>query len=345
MLKTMLVPALLGAAMMLQLTSAGAQQSVAEFYKDKQIKIIIGNPPGGDYDIGGRILARHIGNHIPGNPAVVVQNMPGASTVTATNFLYTKAPKDGTVFGSFSRNIASQAVIGKMNIEADPRKFAWIGGSSLPGRVCMVSGKSGIKSPEDVFQREVIVAGSGAGSSLSIVPTALNNLLGAKFKVVEGYKGSNDAMLALERGEVEGICHTHGVFQSHHAQMVRDGELKILFHVEDTDFHEDPSVPSIYKYAKTEKQKQMLRFLFSSTEFGRPYVAPPGTPPERVAALRKAFADALKDPALIEEAKKSSVDMTYRPPEELEKLVAALYATPKETIDDLEKIVPASGLQ
>jgi tripartite-type tricarboxylate transporter receptor subunit TctC len=274
-----------------------------------------------------------------------VQNMPGASTVTATNFLYAKAPKDGTVIGSFSRNIASQAVIGKMNIEADPRQFAWIGGSSLPGRVCMVSGKSGVKSPEDIFKREVVVAGSGAGSSLSIVPTALNNLLGAKFKLVEGYKGSNDAMLALERGEVEGICHTHGVFQSHHAQMVKSGELKILFHVEDTDFPEDPSVPSIYKFAKTEKQKQMLRFLFSSTEFGRPYVAPPGSPPERVAALRKAFADALKDPALIEEAKKSAVDMTYRPPQELEKLVQALYATPKETIEELEKIVPAGGLQ
>jgi tripartite-type tricarboxylate transporter receptor subunit TctC len=335
---------LLAAALALNWGVAKADP-IADFYKDKQIKLIIGNAAGGDYDIGGRILARHIGNHIPGNPTVIVQNMPGASTVTATNFLYAKAPKDGTVFGSFSRNIASQAVIGKMNIEADPRKFHWIGGSSLPSRVCMVSAKSGIKSPEDIFKREVIVAGSGAGSSLSIVPAALNNLLDAKFKVVEGYKGSGDAMLALERGEVEGICHTHGVFQSHHAQMVKDGVLKILFHVEEADFHDDPSVPSIYIFARTEKQKQMLRFLFSSTEFGRPYVAPPGTPPERVAALRKAFADALKDPALIEEAKKASVDMTYRPPEELEKLVEALYATPAETIDELEKIVPASGLQ
>jgi len=335
---------LLGAALGFQLLPAAAQ-SVADFYKDKQVRIIVGNAAGGDYDIGARILARHIGNYIPGNPAIIVQNMPGASTVNATNFLYNKAPKDGTVFGSFSRNIASQAVIGKMNIEADPRQFHWIGGSSLPSRVCMVSGRSGVKSPEDVFKREVIVGGSGAGSSLSIVPTALNNLLGTKFKLVEGYQGSADAMLALERGEVEGICHTHGVFQSHHAQMVKEGKLKILFHVEEADFHEDPSVPSIFNFAQTEKQKQMLRFLFSSTEFGRPYVAPPGTPPDRVAALRKAFAAALKDPALIEEARKSAVDMTYRPPEELEKLVAALYATPKDTIAELEKIVPASGLQ
>ena len=333
-----------GAALFLQLSPAAAQ-SVADFYKDKQVKIIIGNAAGGDYDLGGRLLARHLGAHIPGNPSVIVQNMPGASTVTATNYLYAKAPRDGTVIGSFSRNIASQAVIGKMNIEADPRKFGWIGGSSLPSRVCTVSAKSGVKSPPDVFTREVIVAGSGAGSSLSIVPTVLNNVLGTKFKVVEGYQGSGAAMLALERGEVEGICHTHGVFQSHHAQMVKDGLLRVLFHVEEADFPEDPSVPSIYQFATTEKQKHMLRFLFSSTEFGRPYVAPPGVPEERLAALRKAFADTLKDPALIEEAKKSSVDMTYRPPEELEKLVAALYATPKETIDELEKVVPAGGLQ
>ena len=127
--------------------------------------------------------------------------------------------------------------------------------------------------------------------------------------------------------------------------MVKSGELKILLHVEEAPLPDNPGVPSIFDYAKTQKQKDMLRFLFSSTEFGRPYVAPPGTPPERVAALRKAFADALKDPALIEEAKKAKVDMTYRPPEELEKLVAALYATPAETIDELEKIVPAGGMQ
>jgi tripartite-type tricarboxylate transporter receptor subunit TctC len=335
---------LLGAALIFQLSPAAAQ-SVADFYKDKQVKIVIGNAAGGDYDIGGRLLARFMGNHIPGNPTVVVQNMPGASTVTATNYLYNKAPRDGTVFGSFSRNITSQAVIGKMNIEADVRKFGWIGGSSLPGRVCMVSAKSGVKSAEELFTREVIMAGSGPGSSLSIVPIALNNVLGTKFKLVEGYQGSGAAMIALERGEVDGICHSHGVFQSHHAQMVSEGQLKILVHVEDTEFPEDPSVPSIYEFAKTEKQKQMLRFLFSSTEFGRPYVAPPGVPAERLAALRKAFADTLKDPALIEEAKKASVDMTFRPPQDLEKLAAALYATPKETIEELEKIVPASGLQ
>jgi len=169
MLKKTVAPALLGAALALHL-SAAAADPVADFYKDKQIKIIIGNAAGGDYDIGGRILARHIGNHIPGNPTVVVQNMPGASTVTATNYLWAKAPKDGTVIGSFSRNIASQAVIGKMNIEADPRKFGWLGGSSLPSRVCTVSAKSGVKSPADLFTRagEAVSASADANNSRSV---------------------------------------------------------------------------------------------------------------------------------------------------------------------------------
>ena len=204
----------------------------------------------------------------------------------------------------------------------------------------MVSAKSGVKSPAELFTREVIVAGSGAGSSISIVTTALNNVFGTKFKLVEGYEGSGAAMIALERGEVEGICHTGGVVQSHHAQMVADGTLKVLLHVEEAELPDDPSVPTIYEYAKTEKQKQMLRFLFSSTEFGRPYVAPPGVPPERLAALRKAFADTLTDPALIEEAKKTSVDMTYRPPENLEKLVNQLYDTPPALIEQLKSISP-----
>jgi tripartite-type tricarboxylate transporter receptor subunit TctC len=333
----------LGATLACQLSPARGE-SVAEFYKDKQLKIIIGNAAGGDYDLGGRLLAKYIGAHMPGNPTVIVQNMPGASTIAATNYLYNKAPRDGTVFGSFSRNIASQAVIRQKNIEADPRQFGWIGGSSLPSRVCAVSTKSPITSFSDVFTRELIVAGSGAGSSLSIVPTVLNNILGTKFKVVEGYQGAAAAFLALERGEVEGICHTYGVFQTTHARLIQEGHLRILLHAEEAAFPDDPKVPSVYEFAKTEAQKQMLRFLFSSVEFGRPYVTPPGVPAERLAALRQAFAAALRDPGLLDEAKKTSVDMTYRPPQELEKLVHSLYAMPPELIAEAEKMMPAGGM-
>ena len=278
-------------------------QSVADFYKDKQIKIVIATPPAATTTSADGFWR---GTWAAISPAIRRWwcRIPGASTVTATNFLQQGAErrychrvflaqhrKPGCDRKDEYRSRSAKIRLDRRLIAAGTR-LQW-----FPPKRRQFS--------EDVFKREVVVAGSGAGSSLSIVPTALNNLLGTKFKLVEGYRGSNDAMLAVERGEVEGICHTHGVFQSHHAEMVKNGELKILFHVEDTDFPEDPSVPSIYKFAKTEKQKQMLRFLFSSTEFGRPYVTPPGVPAERLAALRKAFADALKDPALIEEASKA----------------------------------------
>jgi tripartite-type tricarboxylate transporter receptor subunit TctC len=331
---------LIGAAL---LSSAASAQSADDFYRGKQLRLIIGNPSGGDYDLGGRILAKYLPRYIPGSPTIVVQNMPGASTIVATNHLYNVAPKDGTVFGSFSRNVPGQAVLGNENLKADPRKFRWIGGSSLPSRVCVAGASAPAKSVNDLFQHELIVAGSGAGSSLSIVPTVLNHFLGTRFKIVEGYKGAADAIIALERGEVQGICHTYSLFRNAHAEMIEQGRARVLLHAEEAAFPDDPSVPSIYAFTGEEAKKQMMRFIFSSVEFGRPYVAPPGTPDARVASLRAAFAKALADAELRAEADKLKLDMTYRPPEELEALVAKLYATPKAQLAEAEKLMPAAG--
>jgi tripartite-type tricarboxylate transporter receptor subunit TctC len=203
---------------------------------------------------------------------------------------------------------------------------------------------SAIKTPEDLFSRELIVAGSGAVSSLSIVPTVLNKVLATKFNVVEGYAGANAAILALERKEVDGICHTYSLFRTSHASLMNEGKVRILLHAEESDFPDDPRVPSVYRYAKTERQKQVLRFIFSSVEFGRPYVAPPGIPEDRAAALRSAFEAALKDPGLVAEAEKAKVDMTYRPPDLLLGLVQALYATPKDLIAEAQELMPEAGL-
>jgi tripartite-type tricarboxylate transporter receptor subunit TctC len=192
-----------------------------------------------------------------------------------------------------------------------------------------------------VFKHELIVGGSGAGSSLSIVPGVLNSVLGTKFKVVEGYKGSNDAVIAMERGETQGVCHTFSSFRNAHAELLRDGKVRILLHAEETAFPYAENVPSVYDYAKTEEQKQIMRFAFSSVEFGRPYVVPPGVPADRLAVLRKAFKDALNDPQLKAESEKQVLDMTYRPPEELEKLVAQLYAMPKDLIAQAQKLMPS----
>jgi tripartite-type tricarboxylate transporter receptor subunit TctC len=333
----------LGCLALLLAASAATAQPVAEFYHGKQIHLIIADPAGGDYDLGGRLLAQHLSAHIPGAPTIVVQNMPGAASIVAANYLYNVAPKDGTTFGSVSRNLPSQAVIGRDNLKADPRRFGWIGGSSLPGRVCVARSAAPVTSAAQLFETPLIVGGAGAGSSLSIVPTVLNRVLGMKFQLVEGYKGTTDVLLAMQQGEVQGVCHTYGLFQTTQASLVKTGAIRILLHVEETPLADAPQIPSAYDYAKDERQKQLLRFAFASVEFGRPYVAPPGVPPERLAALRRAFADTLADPALVEEARRLRLDMTYRPPQALEALVANLYATPPALIAEAQEMLPTPG--
>jgi tripartite-type tricarboxylate transporter receptor subunit TctC len=318
----------------------GAQgQSAQEFYRGKQIRLISGHPVGGDYDVGARFLAKHLQKHIPGQPAVIVQNMPQAASIVAANFIANLAPRDGTVIGSFSRNFASQALMGQPNIEADPRRFVWLGAYSLPSRVCVNWHTAPVKTAADLFTQELIIAGGGAGSSLSIVPTVLNHVLGTKFRVIEGYKGITDAALAIERGEVQGVCMSYAQFNNYQT-LIRDGKLRVLFHAEETPVPELPTVPSIYDYAKTNEQRQLLRFVFSSVEFGRPYVFPPDVPKDRVDAMRQAFAAVAKDPDMLAEAAKTKIDMTFHAPVHLETLVESLYQTPPELIETVKKLVP-----
>lgn len=191
----------------------------------------------------------------------------------------------------------------------------------------------------DLFTHELIIAGGGAGSSLSILPSVLNHVLGTKFRVIEGYKGITDAALAIERGEVQGVCMSYAQFNNYQ-HLIAEGKLRILFHAEETPVPEISSVPSIYDYAKTDEQRQLLRFVFSSVEFGRPYVFPPDVPKDRVDAMRKAFAQVATDTEMLAEAGKIKMDMTFHAPEQLEKLVAALYATPPDLIETVKKLVP-----
>jgi tripartite-type tricarboxylate transporter receptor subunit TctC len=310
-----------------------------DFYKGRQITLIVGHEPGNDYDIGARLLAKYLPRHIPGAPAVVVQNMPQAAGLANANHLYVRAARDGTVMGSISRNLPSQALMGLPNIEADPRRYNWLGATSFPGRVCAAATDAPVKSVDDIFSRELITGGVGVGSSTSIVPTVLNKVLGTKFKIVEGYRGAGSILLAIERGEVQGVCMSLGQFRSHE-QRFRDGKMRFLLRAEEAPLPSLPDLPTIYDRASTDEQRQLMRFVFSSTEFGRPYLMPPDVPKDRVLLMRKALADASADPELIAEAAKMKLDMTYRPPEHLEQLLAKLYATPPSVIDDVKKIVP-----
>jgi tripartite-type tricarboxylate transporter receptor subunit TctC len=317
---------------------AAAAESAADFYKGKQLRLIVGHPVGADYDVGARVLAKHLARHIPGRPSIIVQNMPGAGSIIAANYLAEQAPRDGTVFGSFSRNFPSQALMRVARIKADPRSYNYLGATSLPSRVCVVSHQAKVQTLSALFERELIV-GSSAGASLSIIPTILNHVLATKFRIVEGYKGPPDVLIAMERGEVEGICSSYAQFRAQEP-LIRAGKLRVLLRAEEAPVPELKHVPSVYEYARTEEQRRFLRFVLSSTEFGRPYVLPPGTPPDRVAALRQAFAEAVKDPELVAEAGKMKLDMTFTPPEQLKQLLARLYETPPAMIDAVKKLVP-----
>jgi tripartite-type tricarboxylate transporter receptor subunit TctC len=310
-----------------------------DFYKGKQIRLIAGFPAGNDYDLGARLLIKYLPKYIPGQPTIIVQNMPQAASMVAANYLYVQAPRDGTAFGSFSRNIVNDALTGQANVVIDPRKVIWLGATSRPSRVCARWYTAPVKTPADLFTQEFIVGAAGATSSLAILPTVLNKVLGTKFRIVEGYQGMGDAMLAMQRGETQGMCASYAQFRIGD-ELARDGKITFLLRAEQAPLVELPDVPSIFDYAKTDEQRQLMRFVFSSTEFGRPYAFPPEVPQDRVDIMRKAIADAAHDPDLLAEAANIKMDMSYTPPERLAQLVTDLYKTPPQIIETVKALLP-----
>lgn len=320
-----------------------ASQQPEEFFKGRQLRLVIGHSAGGDYDMGARLLARYLTKHLPGEPTITVQSMMGAASVTVANYLYEAAPRDGSVIGSFSRNLPVMRVRGLRNLKADMAAFNWLGATSIPGRMCLADSRSPIKKAEDLFSREMVVAGSGAGSAVSIVPAVTGSLLGMKFRIIEGYRGLADMFLAMQRGEVEGMCIPTDYITMTQPDAVTSGKIRVLFTGEEKPSEEFRDAPSIYSFAKSEEQKQLLRLLLSGSEFGRPYVYPPGVPAPLVAAMRRAMAAAAADPALIEEAGRAKLDMRFVPHGELEKSLVALTQVPKDLLERAEKIFPVTN--
>jgi tripartite-type tricarboxylate transporter receptor subunit TctC len=310
-----------------------------DFYRGKQIRLIAGFPAGNDYDLGARLLVKYLPKYIPGQPIIIVQNMPQAASVVAANYLYVQAPRDGTAFGSFSRNIVNDALTGQANVVIEPRKVIWLGATSHPSRVCARWYTAPVKTPADLFTQDFIVGAAGATSSLAILPTVLNKVLGTKFRIVEGYQGMGDAMLAMQRGETQGMCASYAQFRIGD-QLVQDGKVTFLLRAEEAPLVEVPDVPSIFDYAKTDEQRQLMRFVFSSTEFGRPYAFPPDVPQDRIDIMRKAIANAAHDPDLLAEASNIKMDMTYTPPDRLAQLVTDLYKTPPQIIETVKALLP-----
>lgn len=306
-----------------------AADPIAEFYRGKQLNVIVSSASGGDYDVWARMISRHFVKYIPGSPEAIIQNMPGAGGIRATNFTYNVSPRDGSVVAMTSRNAPFKALAGDKMVRFDPTKLNWIGSPEVTNRVCIVSDVSPIKHVKEIFTKELILAGSGQGSALSTIPPMLNRLLGTKLKLIEGYKSATDAKLAIDRGEVHGLCQSYTQVSRAYADGIASGKIKVLFRMEEASIS-GIDAPSIFDFTTDEKQRQVLSLFAVGVALGRPMYAPPDVPADRVKALRLAYQQALNDPDLKSEAKKQGLNVTHTSGEEIERIVSDLMKTPPE---------------
>jgi len=309
-------------------------QTPAEFYKGKNVDLYVGYSTGGGYDVYGRIVARFMGRHIPGNPTVVVKNMDGAGSMRAANYIYNVAPKDGTAFGTVARGLAFDTLFGLQGAQFDGTKFSWIGSANDEVSVCVGwSSTSGIAKFEDLKTKQMIVGGTGGSADTDQFPRIINAVLGTKMKLVVGYPGGNEVNLAMERGEVQGRCGwSWSSVKSTQAGWLKDKKINVLVQLSLSKHADLPDVPLIMDLAQTEEQKQIFRLIFARQVLGRPFLAPPGLPADRLAALRTAFMDTMKDPDFLAEADKLKLEITAVPGETLQKIVQEAYATPKDVV-------------
>ncbi|HEY5607080.1 MAG TPA: hypothetical protein VIM38_01950 [Alphaproteobacteria bacterium] len=329
-----LISILLSAAAIAAFAPAPARsQDPAAFYRNKTIDLQIGYSVGGGYDIYGRLVGQHMSKHIPGNPSIVPKNMPGAGSLKLANWLYVVAPKDGTVFGTIGRGIPMEPLLGGEGVQFDAQKFTWIGSANDEVSVCAAWHTAGVAKFEDLLAKELIVGGTGSGADTDIFPVIINKVFGTKFKVIAGYPGGNDINLAMERGEVGGRCGwSWSSIKAGSMKWVTDGIVKILMQISLAKHPDLPNVPLVIDLAKNDEQRQIMKLIFSRQVMGRPFLAPPGVPADRTAALRKAFMDTMKDPEFLAAAGKAKLEVTPVSGANLEALVKQVYATPTPII-------------
>jgi tripartite-type tricarboxylate transporter receptor subunit TctC len=318
-------------AVALALSAAPARaQTPAEFYKGKQISAYVGFSAGGGYDLYARVLARHMGRHIPGNPQIVPQNMPGAGSLRAANYIAQVAPRDGTAFATMGRASVVAPLFGQGGAQFDPRRFTWLGSANDEVSVCVVwNGRSKVTKFEDLLTQELAVGGTGAAADTDQFPRMINGVLGTKMKIITGYPGGNDVNLAMERGEVDGRCGwSWSSVESTRKVWITGKKITVLMQLSLKKHPDLPDVPLIVDLAKTDEQRQLLKLIFARQPLGRPFLAPPGVPQDRIDTLRKAFMDTMADKDFLAEADKAQLEITPIDGASLQKLVTEVYQTP-----------------
>jgi tripartite-type tricarboxylate transporter receptor subunit TctC len=316
-----------------------AADAVADFYRGKTINVIVGYTAGGGYDLYARAVARHMGKHLPGNPNFIVQNITGAGSLNAANNIYNVAPKDGTSFGTFARGLAIEPLIGTAKTQFEATKFTWLGSGTNEISICATWHTSPVKTFQDALKTQFAVGGEGAGSDPDTYATLLRNVFGAKLKLVTGYHGTTDIILAIERGEVDGRCGwSWSSIKSTRPTWIPEKKLNYVVHMSEQKAPELAHVPTVADFAN-DRQKQILRLITSRQVMGRPFAAPPGVPEDRKQALRKAFDETLKDAAFLAEADKLKLEVNPVSGAEVDKLIAELYRTPSDIVEEARKAI------
>ena len=329
---------LVAALLMLGAAPVSAQ-SAAEPFAGKNVTMVIGFGTGGGYDLWGRTVARHIGKHLPGKPTVVPQNMPGAGSLLAANHIYNVAPKDGSVLGIIARDAALAEIAGLQGARFDATKLSWIGSPAVETNVCIAYNTAKVKTAKDLFNLELILGNTGPGTGTYTYPKALAGILGMKFKLISGFPSSSDVFLAMQRGEVEGICESYDSVVGKQPDWIKNGTVNVLFQAGAEPNPHLKDVPFVIDLARTEEEKQALRFLYAGQGIGRPFVAPPNLPPERLKMLRDAFNATMTDPDFIAEVAKLKLEVEPQTGEQLEKLIKEIYATPKPVVEKVGNLV------
>lgn len=316
---------------------AAMPAGAADFYAGKSIDFVIGGNPGGGYDTYARTIARHLSAHIPGQPSIIAKNMPGAGSTKAAVYMFRVAPKDGTVIAAvYPGAVMGPLLDDRMKSKFKPTDFAYIGSAASGTRVCATFQTSKIKTFQDAQQNRTVLGASAAGGSTRDYPLLLNTLTGTKFDIVSGYKGTVDILLAMERGEVDGLCgYDWSSLTSQRSDWLRDGKMHVLVQMA-LDPHPQLTklgVPQVWQFLKNDDDRRLMELVLGQQVFGRPYIAPPGTPADRVAILRTAFDQTMTDPAFLKEADKSRIVITPTSGEKVQELVAKLYATPERIVE------------
>ncbi len=328
------------AAWLVAFASPSLAQSLEEFYRGKQLSLLVFSGAGSTYDVYARLLARHFGEHLPGKPTVIVQYMGGAGGLKLVDYLNRIAPRDGSVIGVIGRGLPFEPMLGKNDVKFDPLGFTWLGSMNREITLALSWGPSKVKTFADLQRMELLVPGTGAGADSEIMPRAFNNLAGTKFKIISGYRETTEASIQLETGELEGIAYwSWSSIMAAHPDWVRDRKVNFLFQTGTSEIPAVPGLPRIRDLVNDPVDRQALEFLLAREPLGRPFLAPPGLPPERAGALRDAFRKTMQDRAFRDDAARSNIEVNPVSAAEVEAILTSAANAPAEVIARVKKIL------